>query len=127
MIDLFGLKIQPLEVYHGKNYTCLGFKFGNVVYISDVSEIPLKIMKIIENCDILVLDCLNVDKSHPSHFCCEQSLEHVLKINPKSTYFTGMTHDINHDDFNEYLKEWSLKNNQNVQLSFDGQVLNINL
>jgi phosphoribosyl 1,2-cyclic phosphodiesterase len=114
-------------VYHGKNYTSLGFKFGNVVYISDVSEIPDKIMKIIEKCDILVLDCLNYDKSHPSHFCYEESLQHVLKINPKSTYFIGMTHSVNHDEFNEYLKEWSLKNKQNVQLSFDGQMLEVEL
>jgi phosphoribosyl 1,2-cyclic phosphodiesterase len=127
IFDIFGLKIQPLEVFHGKNYTCLGFKFGNVVYISDVSLIPERIMTIIHNCDILVLDCLNLGKSHPSHFCFEESLENVLKIQPKSTYFIGMTHSIHHDTFNEYLKEWSLKNCRNVQLSFDGQILEVEL
>jgi phosphoribosyl 1,2-cyclic phosphodiesterase len=127
VFEIFGLKIQPLEVFHGKNYTCLGFKFGNVVYISDVSSIPERIMTIIQNCDFLVLDCLNLGKFHPSHFCFEESLENVLKIQPKSAYFIGMTHSINHDEFNEYLKEWSLRNDQHVQLSFDGQVLDVEL
>lgn len=39
-ISLFGLDIIPLPVYHGGSYVSFGFKFGDVVYISDCSKIP---------------------------------------------------------------------------------------
>eukprot|EP01080_Neovahlkampfia_damariscottae_P000119 gene119-4365_t len=127
IIDLFGLKITPLEVYHGKNYTCLGFMFGCIVYLSDVSCIPENIMKKIKGCENLILDCLNACDSHPSHFTYQQSLQMVLEINPKNTFFIGMTHEINHEEYTVKLKDWSLKNDQNVKLSYDGLVLNVDL
>lgn len=126
-IELFGLKITPLEVFHGKKYTCLGFMFGKVVYLSDVSLIPEKIFQQIKECDILILDCLNDKKSHPSHFTYQESLEMILKINPKESYFIGMTHEMNHENYTENLKEWNLKNKQNLKLSYDGLSLDVDL
>ncbi|KAL6072433.1 putative metallo-beta-lactamase domain-containing protein-like [Balamuthia mandrillaris] len=39
-----GLSVMPIEVHHGtakgQPYTCLGFRFGNIAYISDCSAIP---------------------------------------------------------------------------------------
>jgi len=39
-IQLFGLEFIPLPVYHGGKFVSLGFRFGDVVYISDCSAIP---------------------------------------------------------------------------------------
>jgi len=44
---VLGLKITPLVVEHGPNNTALGFKFGRVVYLSDVSKILEKAKELI--------------------------------------------------------------------------------
>lgn len=44
-----GLKITPLPVWHGLGYRSLGFRFGNICYISDVSEIPEETYQLLKN------------------------------------------------------------------------------
>ena len=39
-VSSFGLRFIPLPVYHGGSFVSLGFRFGDVVYISDCSAIP---------------------------------------------------------------------------------------
>jgi phosphoribosyl 1,2-cyclic phosphodiesterase len=50
-----GLKVVPLPVWHGPGYRSLGFRVGNICYISDVSEIPAETYPLLENCDLLIL------------------------------------------------------------------------
>ena len=38
--EIENIKFTPIPVFHGKTNTIFGYKFGNTVYISDVSEIP---------------------------------------------------------------------------------------
>ncbi|XP_010262084.1 PREDICTED: putative hydrolase C777.06c isoform X2 [Nelumbo nucifera] len=62
------LKITPLPVWHGKNYRSLGFRFGNVCYISDVSDIPEETYPLLKDCEILILDALRPGRSSATHF-----------------------------------------------------------
>jgi phosphoribosyl 1,2-cyclic phosphodiesterase len=84
-----GLKVVPLPVWHGPSYRSLGFRVGNICYISDVSEIPAETYPLLENCDLLILDALRPDRSSTTHFGMPQALEEVRKIHPKQTLFTG--------------------------------------
>ncbi|KAA3482084.1 Beta-lactamase-like protein [Gossypium australe] len=49
------LQITPLPVWHGRGYRSLGFRFGDICYISDVSDIPEETYPLLENCEILIL------------------------------------------------------------------------
>lgn len=132
-----GLTIQPLEVFHGSSYTCLGFKIGGLVYLSDVSHIPPQVEKLIENCDILILDSVELTGSHASHFTLPSSLAAIRRLKPKQAYligmrlsvfyfylYSGMTHQFDHETVNAKLaKEKGI----NVQLSFDGMCLKLPL
>ncbi|PWA63943.1 metallo-hydrolase/oxidoreductase superfamily protein [Artemisia annua] len=96
-------KITPLPVWHGRNYRSLGFRFGNVCYISDVSGIPEETYPLLEDCDLLIMDALRPDRSSSTHFGLPKALEEVRKIKPKRTLFTGMMHLMDHEIVNEGL------------------------
>ena len=46
-------------VFHGATYLCLGFRFCDIVYLSDVVDIPEDVMDKIEGAKIIILDALN--------------------------------------------------------------------
>jgi len=116
-----GLSFTPLEVMHGSNYTCLGFKFGGIVYLSDVSSIPSDVRKIIQNCDLLILDCVERG-SHPSHLTWEGSIAEIKSLKPKKTFLIGMAHEFDHEATNLELKQY-LSQGLNIELSFDGMCI----
>jgi phosphoribosyl 1,2-cyclic phosphodiesterase len=57
-----------LPVWHGQGYRSLGFRFGRVCYISDVSDIPKETYKLLEDCELLIMDALRPDRSSSTHF-----------------------------------------------------------
>lgn len=62
LLSTLGLEITSFVVEHGYNSTALGFRFGSVAYISDVSKIPENVYELIsvkEGLELLVLDVLS--------------------------------------------------------------------
>lgn len=114
------LKITPLPVWHGHGYRSLGFRFGNICYISDVSEIPEETYPLLKDCEILILDALRPDRSSSTHFGLPRALEEVRKIQPKRTLFTGMMHLMDHEKVNDYLMKLKETEGLDMQLSYDG-------
>ncbi|KAK6125042.1 hypothetical protein DH2020_041220 [Rehmannia glutinosa] len=114
------LQFTPLPVWHGQGYRSLGFRFGNICYISDASEIPEDTYPLLKNCEILILDALRPDRSSSTHFGLPKALEEVRKIRPKRTLFTGMMHLMDHDKVNEELIKLKESEGLDVQLSYDG-------
>ncbi|KAI3455569.1 hypothetical protein Pfo_012232 [Paulownia fortunei] len=114
------LQFTPLPVWHGRGYRSLGFRFGNICYISDVSDIPEDTYPLLENCEILILDALRPDRSSSTHFGLPRALEEVRKVRPKRTLFTGMMHLMDHDKVNEDLIKLKENEGLDVQLSYDG-------
>ncbi|KAK8608346.1 hypothetical protein V6N13_023772 [Hibiscus sabdariffa] len=114
------LQITPLPVWHGRGYRSLGFRFGDICYISDVSDIPEETYPLLENCEILILDALRPDRSSSTHFGLPRALEEVRKIKPKRTLFTGMMHLMDHEKVSEYLENLMETEGLDIQLSYDG-------
>jgi phosphoribosyl 1,2-cyclic phosphate phosphodiesterase len=114
--DLFGAQITPIPVKHG-NSDILGFRIGNMAYITDVSNIPDTSMRLLEGLEVLLLDCLRF-KPHPTHIHLEQSLAYAGHIKAKQTYLIHMTHDIDYDEVSQRLPE-------HVRLGYDGLRLEI--
>lgn len=121
------LKFTPLPVWHGRGYRSLGFRFGNVCYISDVSDIPEETYPLLEDCELLIMDALRPDRSSSTHFGLPRSLEEVRKIRPRRTLFTGMMHLMDHEKVNEELIKLKDSEGIDVELSYDGLSLPINL
>uniref|UniRef100_J3MWW1 Metallo-beta-lactamase domain-containing protein n=1 Tax=Oryza brachyantha TaxID=4533 RepID=J3MWW1_ORYBR len=114
------LEVIPLPVWHGQGYRSLGFRFGHVCYISDVSDIPEETYKLLEDCELLILDALRPDRSSSTHFGLPRALEEVRKIKPKKTLFTGMMHLMDHEKVNNELAKLLDTEGLDIQLSYDG-------
>lgn len=90
--ELFGVKITPIPVKHGRS-TILGYRIGNMAYLTDVSEIPDASMNLLAGLDVLLLDCLRY-KPHHTHINLEQSLAYAERIGARDTYLIHMTHEL---------------------------------
>ncbi|KAK9923635.1 hypothetical protein M0R45_032042 [Rubus argutus] len=114
------LKFTPLPVWHGHGYRSFGYRFGNICYISDVSEIPEETYPLLRDCELLIMDALRPDRSSSTHFGLPRALEEVRKIRPKRTLFTGMMHLMDHEKVNAYLMKLKEAEGLDAQLSYDG-------
>lgn len=117
------IRWEALAVWHGNDFSCLGFSFGQkgsrVVYLSDVSEVPETVDARIreEEIEVLVLDSLHWEKSHFSHFSVLQAMNYAAKIQPKKLFLIGMDCDVGiHDEINERLKNY----HQELKQAYEG-------
>jgi len=109
--ELFGVTITPIPVKHGRS-DILGYRIGNMAYLTDVSEIPDASLALLANLDVLLLDCLRYT-THFTHIHLEQSLAYASQINAKQTYLIHMTHDIEYQALSSELPA-------NIYVGFDG-------
>ena len=105
--------LQPIPLVHGPNCSVLGFRIGNVAYCTDTNYIPESSLEHLQGLDCLVLDALRY-APHPTHFCVEEALRVVEHINPKMTFLTHLSHDLEYESANARLPD-------NVRLAYDGQ------
>ncbi|MEO8435498.1 MAG: MBL fold metallo-hydrolase [Pyrinomonadaceae bacterium] len=89
------LEITPLEVIHGR-LPVMAYRCNDFAYATDLSEIPEATLELMQNLDVLVLDCLRF-KEHPTHLWVDKALEYVEKIKPRRAFFTHIAHDVKHE------------------------------
>ena len=81
---------------HGATYESLGYRLGDLSYISDVSLIPAATLALMAGSQMVVLDALNWDKSHASHLSAVEAMAYVDQLRPAVAYLTGFAHMVNH-------------------------------
>lgn len=109
--EVLGARVVPLRLAHG-HFQVLGFRFGNVAYCTDTNGIPPESREQLYGLDVLVIDALR-HKPHPTHFCLEEAVQTAASLKPKRTYFTHMSHDLEHEATNAALPE-------GMELAYDG-------
>lgn len=87
-----GLEIMPLPIKHYM-LDILGFKIGNLAYITDAKEIPVATLNAIAGIDALVINALR-HKEHISHINLRQALEIINVVKPRIAYLTHISHDL---------------------------------
>jgi phosphoribosyl 1,2-cyclic phosphate phosphodiesterase len=100
--DVLGSRVVPLRLKHGKRFEVLGFRFGNVAYCTDANSIPPESMEQLRGLDVLVLDALR-PSGHATHFSLEEAIEIARELAPRQTYFTHMSHELEHESTNSKL------------------------
>ncbi len=108
--------VHPLKVKHG-DIDALGFKFSNVAYIPDVSEIYEETWQELIGLDVLVIDALRY-KPHPNHANLEMALKWIEELKPKRAYLTNMHNDLDYETVDAETPE-------NVKPCHDGLVIDI--
>lgn len=111
-ITISGLLIQPIEVMHGE-MPILGYRFDDLVYITDAKKISYTETKKIIGCKTLIINALHHDLHH-SHFNLDEALELIDKVKPKRAWITHLSHIMGeHDKIESGLPP-------NVRLAYDG-------
>ncbi len=106
------IEILPLPVMHYK-LPIVGYKIGNLAYITDAKIIPDSTIEILRGIDTLVINALRT-KEHISHMTLAQALDVINEIKPRVAYLTHLSHDMGlHNEVSRRLPE-------DIRIAYDG-------
>lgn len=112
-----GMSIVPIRVMHYK-LPILGFRIGDLTYITDASNITVDEKRKFSDTKVLVINALRMEE-HPTHFNLSKALELVKEISPEKAYLTHISHQMGlYTDVQKELPD-------NVSLAYDGMSLDI--
>lgn len=86
------LEIVPIRVMHYK-LPILGFRIGNLAYITDGSHIPESEFAKLKNLDVLIINTVRHEK-HISHFSLPEALDIIRRVGAPRNYLTHLSHQI---------------------------------
>ena len=113
-LQIGDLEVMPIQVMHGK-LPILGYRIGNLTYITDMKTIDDGELKYIEGTELLVVNALRFDKPHHSHQLMDDAIDFARKVGAKRTLIIHVCHDVGlHQEVNKILPE-------GIDLAYDGQ------
>ena len=108
-----GTEIIPVEVSHFKTMA-FGYKFKNLAYITDASEISAEEKQKLRNLNVLILNCIRKTDPHPAHFILPDIFKLQEELKPKKIFLTHISHHFGlHQIENQKLP-------QGIELAWDG-------
>ena len=111
------VKVTPIQVMHG-DLPILGYRFGDVAYLTDVKTIPDAEKEKLKGLDVLITTALRKEP-HKTHNNIEEALALVNELQPKKTYFSHISELLGyHADIEKELPE-------NVFLAYDELVVEV--
>jgi phosphoribosyl 1,2-cyclic phosphate phosphodiesterase len=96
-----GVDFYAVPLMHG-DLRIVGYRFGRVAYLTDVSEIPEASFALLHGLDHLVLSALRF-KPHPNHATVDQAIGWSRRIGAKNTWLTHIAHELGHEATNRIL------------------------
>ncbi len=115
-VNINGDIVIPLRVFHYR-LPILGFRIGNMAYITDANYVPEETKEKLIGVKYLVINALRKEK-HISHFCLREALDLVEEISPRKAFITHIGHDMGkHAEVSRELPA-------NVLLAWDGLKVN---
>ncbi|TVP74714.1 MAG: MBL fold metallo-hydrolase [Gemmatimonadales bacterium] len=95
--EILGRTVMPLPVPHGAMQP-LGFRVGDVGYVTDAKTLPDRTMERLAGVRLLVLNALWRGRPHPTHFNVEEAVAMAERIGARRTYLTHLTHRLSHQE-----------------------------
>ncbi len=86
------IEITPIRVYHYK-LPILGFRIGNMAYITDGSSIPATEFDKLQGLELFIINTVRKEK-HISHFSLAEALDVVEKVGAPRNFLTHLSHQI---------------------------------
>ena len=107
--------IIPIRGMHGQ-MPVLGFRFGNIAYITDMSELPEAELEKLQGLEHVTLNTVSYHPHH-SHFSLDEALALAERIGARHTWLTHLSHAFpRHEEFCRQLPP-------GVQPAYDGLVI----
>jgi phosphoribosyl 1,2-cyclic phosphate phosphodiesterase len=107
----------PLAVPHGDD-VAIGFRTGDLGYITDAKRIPPETVEALRGVRVLVLNALWFGRPHPTHMTVEEAVQAARAIGAERTYLTHLTHRLKHAELLERLP-------RDIQPAHDGLVVEV--
>lgn len=105
-------EITALNVMHGR-LPILGYRIGDLTYITDLSELPDETCPLLRGTRLLVVNALRTEP-HASHQSIPEAIELARRIGAPQTFFTHMSHQAPlHSEFSRILPG-------SIQVAYDG-------
>lgn len=115
--SISGIEVTPIRLYHGQ-LPILGFRIGNMAYLTDLKTIPDEEYRKLEHLDLLIMNALRPQE----HFAHQSSAEAILnarKIGAGQTWFIHASHAFGkHEEIQKQLPE-------SIYMAYDGLVLEV--
>lgn len=108
------LTAQPFRQLHG-SIDSLGFRFGDIAYSSDISDLPDESCDYIRGISVWIVDALRRDP-HPTHFNLDQALEKITSLGVQKAVLTNLHIDM---DYEALCKELP----SHIRPAYDGMVV----
>jgi phosphoribosyl 1,2-cyclic phosphate phosphodiesterase len=89
------IEARPFEVAHGPNTRALGFRFGPVAYLPDVSEMTEAAWAAVAGLECWIVDALRYEP-HLTHAHLARTLEWIARARPRRAVITNMHIDLDH-------------------------------
>ena len=116
--NIGSVEVEPIRVFHAA-LPIVGYRFGKLVYITDMSSIELSELDKLKGVEVLVINALRYSKPHRSHQTVLEALRVVDYLSPRETYFTHIMHHIGlHAKIEKCLPK-------GVFLAYDGLVIEV--
>ena len=112
------VEIVPIVGEHSSRFRSVGYRIGDLAYITDFSRIEPAEEAKLAGVKVLVINALRWEP-HDSHFSVEEALDIIRRVHPKRAYLTHMSHGIGlHAEAEARLPE-------GVRLAYDGLVVEL--
>ena len=109
--------VIPIRGLHGQ-MPVLGFRFGNIAYITDMSHIEDSELEKLRGLEHLTLNTVSYHPHH-SHFSLNEAVALAQRIGAKHTWLTHLSHTFpSHGEFVKELRQYG-----NIEPAFDGLVI----
>ena len=99
-----GIEIYPIEINHS-DWIILGYRIGNMAYLTDCSGIPEYSYEKLYNLDLLILGALR-HTPHIAHFSVDQAVDVISRIKPKKAVLTHMGHELDYNSLKSQLPNY---------------------
>ena len=111
LFKIKGVEVFPIRGYHHK-LPVLGFRIGNLAYITDVNRLEQSSLDKLKGLDVLVINALRKEK-HISHYTLHEALTVIAELKPSRSYLTHISHLMGAHSGLDSLPD-------NVEVAYDG-------
>ena len=109
--------VVPIRGLHGQ-MPVLGFRFGNIAYITDMSSIEDTELEKLRGLKHLTLNTVSYNPHH-SHFSLQEAVALAQRIGAEHTWLTHLSHTFpTHGEFVRELRQYG-----NIEPAYDGLVI----
>lgn len=106
----------PFTMIHG-DIDAFGFRFGDIAYAPDISEMPKASLGFLKGLKVLILDALRYTP-HPTHFSVAEALDLIEQVRPERAILTNLHTDLDYDDLKRKLPA-------HIEPAYDGLVIDM--